>query len=139
GDITGVTGVRIIDAVLAGEREPATLAKLRDHRIRASEETVMKSLVGDYRREHLFALRQSLKAWRNYQQLIAECDYEIEQKLNLFDEIIDTTTHPLPAAKVRRRNKFHNEPDFDLRGQPVPDLRKSQLGWAISTGACGQS
>jgi hypothetical protein len=98
-DITGLAGLRIIDAVLAGEREPATLAKLRDHRIRASEETVMKSLVGDYRREHLFALRQSLKAWRNYRQLMAECDYEIEEELNLFDDSIDTSAHPLSAGK----------------------------------------
>jgi transposase len=114
-DITGLTGLRIIDAILAGERKPTTLAKMRDRRIRASEETVMKSLVGDYRREHLFALRQSLKAWRNCQQLIAECDREIEQELNLFDDIVDSAAHPLPAAKVRRRNRFHNEPDFDLR------------------------
>ena len=113
--ITGLTGLRIIDAILAGERKPAALAKLRDRRIRASEETVMKSLVGDYRWEHLFAQRQYLKAWRNYQQLIAECDCEIEQELTLFDDIVDPSAHPLPAAKVCR-NRFHNEPDFDLCG-----------------------
>jgi transposase len=66
-DITGITGLRIIEAVLAGERDPARLAGLRDGRIKASEETIIKSLVGDYRREHLFTLRQSLAAWRNYQ------------------------------------------------------------------------
>lgn len=114
-DITGLTGLRIIDAILAGERSPAILAKLRDHRIRASEETVMRSLVGDYRREHLFTLRQSLAAWRNYQKLIAECDSEIEQQLSAFDDKADTVTNPLPPGKVRR-NRFHNEPAFDLRG-----------------------
>lgn len=66
-DITGLTGLRIVEAILAGERDPSKLAKLRDGRIKASEETIVKSLVGDYRREHLFTLlRQSLAAWRHY-------------------------------------------------------------------------
>src|SRR5881409_3562770 len=85
-DITGVTGLAIIDAVLAGERNPHVLAKLRDWRIRASEETIAKSLVGDYRSEHLFTLRQSLKAYQQYQQyqqLIAECDRELQDKLEM--------------------------------------------------------
>ena len=73
-DITGLTGLRIIDAILAGERDPLKLARLRDGRIKASEETIVKSLVGDYRREHLFTLRQSLAAWRHYQSLMQECD-----------------------------------------------------------------
>jgi transposase len=81
-DITGVTGLAIIDAILAGERDPQVLAKLRDWRVRANGETVAKSLVGDYRREHLFTLRQSLAAYRQCQQLIAECrggepDYDL--------------------------------------------------------------
>jgi transposase len=61
-DITGVTGLRILDAILAGERDATKLAALRDGRIKASEQTILKSLVGDYRREHLFTLRQSLAA-----------------------------------------------------------------------------
>ena len=64
-DITGVTGLRIVDAILAGERDPKKLAALRDGRIKATEATIIKSLVGDYRREHLFTLRQSLAAYRN--------------------------------------------------------------------------
>jgi len=115
-DITGLTGLRIVDAILAGERDPAKLAKLRDGRIKASEETIIKSLVGDYRREHLFTLRQSLAAWRHYQQLMTECDREIEQQLKTFDDAIDTQTKPLPAPKVHRRKLFNNEPNFDLRG-----------------------
>lgn len=114
-DITGLTGLRIVEAILAGERDPAILAKLRDPRIRASKETVMKSLVGDYRREHLFTLHQSLTAWQNYQRLIAECDCEIEQQLKTFDASIDTSANPLAPVGVRR-NRFHNEPNFDLRG-----------------------
>ena len=88
-DIAGLTGLRIVDAILAGERDPKKLAELRDGRIKATEETIIKSLVGDYRREHLFTLRQSLAAYRNYQKLIAECDREIEQQLEAFDARID--------------------------------------------------
>jgi transposase len=80
-DITGMTGLAIIDAILAGERNPQTLAKLRNVRIKATESTIAKSLVGDYRREHLFTLRQSLTAYRHYQGLIGACDREIEQYL----------------------------------------------------------
>jgi hypothetical protein len=67
-DITGLTGLAILDAILGGERDAFTLAGLRHDRIKASEEVIAKSLVGDYRSEHLFTLRQSLKAYRSYQQ-----------------------------------------------------------------------
>ena len=83
-DITGLTGLAIIDAILGGERDPFTLAKLRHDRIKASEEVIAKSLVGDYRIEHLFTLRQSLIAYRSYQQLIDECDREIRHCLDTF-------------------------------------------------------
>jgi hypothetical protein len=58
-DITGATGLAIVDAILAGQRDPAELAKLRDIRIKADPETIRKSLVGNWRPEHLFTLRQS--------------------------------------------------------------------------------
>jgi hypothetical protein len=58
-DIMGVTGQAIVDAILRGERDPAVLAGLRDHRIKASAETIRKSLVGNWREEHLFTLRQA--------------------------------------------------------------------------------
>jgi transposase len=114
-DITGLTGLRIINAILEGERDPRTLAKLRDGRIKASEETITKALVGDYRPEHLFTLRQSLAAWRNYQQLIAECDHEIERQMKTFDDQIDIEVSPLPPVKVQRKKMFGNQPSFDLR------------------------
>jgi transposase len=115
-DITGLTGLRIIDAILAGQRDPKKLADLRDGRIKASEETVIKSLIGDYRREHLFTLKQSLAAWRNYQKPIAECDQELEQQLKIFNDKVDTNANPLVALRVKRRKVFGNEPNFDLRG-----------------------
>jgi transposase len=84
-DITGQTGLAILDAILQGERNPKTLAKLRDTRIKASEEIIIKSLVGDYRPEHLFTLRQSLDAYRNYQKMIESCDQEIQNYLQKLD------------------------------------------------------
>jgi transposase len=68
--ITGPSGVAILEGILNGE-SPLKLARLRDYRIKASEETVAKSLVGDYRPEHLFTLRQSLQAWRYHRKLLA--------------------------------------------------------------------
>jgi transposase len=84
-DITGVTGLAIVDGIVAGTTNPKELAELRDHRIKASIETVTKSLVGDYRPEHIFTLKQSLTAYRYYQQLIADCDQEVQQRVQTFD------------------------------------------------------
>jgi transposase len=83
-DIVGQTGLAIVDAILAGERDPLALAQLRHERIKASAEMIAKSLVGDYREEHVFTLRQSLAAYRSYQKLIEDCDREIRQHLEEF-------------------------------------------------------
>jgi len=80
-DIVGVSGIAILDAILAGERDPTKLANLCNRRIRSSRQTVAKSLEGDYRPEHFFALRQSLAAYRFYKQLMAELDLELEQNM----------------------------------------------------------
>jgi transposase len=84
-EITGMTGLAIVDAILAGERDPAVLAKLRDHRIRASEEIVRKSLVGNWKQEHLFTLKQSRQIFQYYQESIAACDEEIEKLVVAFE------------------------------------------------------
>src|SRR4029077_20959180 len=63
-DITGQSGLAILDAMVKGEHNPVVLAQLRDRRVKTSEEVIVKWLVGDYRREHLFTLRQSLEAFR---------------------------------------------------------------------------
>jgi len=114
-DITGVTGLAILDAILAGERDPGVLARHRDHRVKASRETIAKALVGDYRPEHLFTLRQSLGAYRYYQQLISECDGEVQALLATFASEIDPVAHPLPPATTTHRKPQGNAPRFDLR------------------------
>jgi len=114
-DIAGVTGLAILDAILAGERDPQKLADLRDWRIRASEKTIMKSLVGDYRDEHLFTLRQSLLAYRHYQQLIAEVDEKVKQLLSALPAQVDPAEQPIPSARNPRKSPWRNEP-IGLRG-----------------------
>lgn len=112
-DLTGVTGLAILEAILAGERDPQKLAALKDHRIKASREVIAKSLQGDWRPEHLFTLRQTYALWRQHQTLIAECDAQIEQMLRGFDARVDGP--PAAAAKTSHRKPQRNEPQFDAR------------------------
>jgi transposase len=115
-DITGRSGLAILDAILAGERDPAVLVQLRHSQVRASEEVIMKSLVGDYRREHLFTLRQSLQAYRYYQSLLEACDQEIEQELQNLDSRIPPDAPSLPPARHPHRPR-KNEFRFDMRSE----------------------
>jgi transposase len=115
-DITGLTGTKIIDAILQGERDPRKLAELRDGRIKATVETIAKALVGDYRREHLFTLRQSRAAYRNYQELIAACDLEIQEYLGAFESKVDALARPLSKPKDLHKPR-RNELRFDLRSE----------------------
>ena len=97
-DITGVSGLAIIDAILKGQRDPKVLAGLRHGRVQTSEETIRKSLVGNYRREHLFTLEQSVNAFRHYQQMLVDCDREMAQYTRGFDSRIDVEQNPLPPG-----------------------------------------
>jgi transposase len=108
-DLTGKTGLAILDAVLAGEREPHKLAELRDFRLKASAETIAKALVGDWRDEPLFTLRQALSAYRHYPQLLAQCDQEIERLLAQVDSQVDPTQVPLPPPTTSHRQPQRNE------------------------------
>src|SRR6202022_1439177 len=104
-DITGMSGVAILEAILAGERNPHTLAALRDRRVKARVEHIAKSLVGDYRREHLFTLGQSLEAFRHYQELIAACDREIAQYLEGFESKGDPPSGLTSPSQDRSKPK----------------------------------
>jgi transposase len=103
-DITGLSGLRILDAILNGERDPLTLARLCHSRVKSSEDMVAKSLEGDYRPEHLFALRQSVEAFRYYQILVAQADQEIQRQLNELD------TAPTAQAVLPKRTKAFSVP-----------------------------
>ena len=80
-DITGITGMKIIRAIVAGERNTQILAALKNPRIKSSAAEIAKALTGDYRVEHIFVRQQELQLYQVYQKAIAECDHQIEQYL----------------------------------------------------------
>ena len=102
-DITGRTGMDIIEAIVGGQRDPVKLAQLRDRRIKADEATIAKSLQGHWREEHIFELTQALELYRVYQSKIAECDREIEAHMERFADRSEGEP-PLPMARsaIRR-------------------------------------
>jgi transposase len=111
-DITGVTGLRIIRAIVAGTRAPGELAQHRDVRCAASEETIREALTGNYRPEHVFALKQALELWDVHQAKITECDFEIERVLHSLNATRAAPEAPLPPV---RHAKARNEPKFEVR------------------------
>jgi transposase len=113
-DITGVTGMKIIRAILAGERDPQVLAQHRDQRCRQSLETIAKALQGSWREEHLFALRQAVELFDFYQLQLARCDEEIARVLAR----LDTATDEEAPSAVRKHKVDRNTPRIDdLREQ----------------------
>lgn len=119
-DLTGLTGLAVLDAILAGERNPEVLAKLRDPRIQASEETIRKSLEGNWRAEHILALKQRLSLYRSHRDLIDECDREIEKLVAAFEPRVDPDEKPMPEdrkQKQRKRKKKSGSADFNLRAE----------------------
>jgi hypothetical protein len=109
-DITGLTGLAIVDAILAGERDTAVLAQLRDRRVKASAETIRQSLVGNWRPEHLFTLKQSRQMYRNYQEQIAACEEEIEKLVVRFEPRVNPDDRPLPPDGKQKQRRSKRKP-----------------------------
>lgn len=114
-DITGATGMRIIRAVVAGQRDPNELASYRDRRCSATEGDIAKALTGNFKEEHLFALKQALSLYDTHQAHIAECDDRIEKKLNELAAATDTADAPRRPLG-RRKPEGKDAPKFDVRG-----------------------
>jgi transposase len=135
-DLSGQTGQAIIEAILNGEREPLRLAKYRHQRIKASEETIAKSLEGDWRREHLFVLRMAWQNGKHVQEQIKKCDQELMEYARQLEAsaVVAKPMRPVrivclkaepgvpelpPAAAVRpakpRKKTSKNEPDGPWR------------------------
>jgi transposase len=112
-DITGETGLRIVRSILAGERDPERLAAFRNYRCHASHAEIVGALTGNYRAEHLFALRQNFAAYEFLLKQIAECDGEIEALLTTLAAQQPPPAVPLPAARRTRASK--HQPQFDIR------------------------
>ena len=110
-NITGQTGMAIIEAIVSGERDPWQLAQLRDHRIKADQETIARPLQGHWLEEHIFELTQALELYRVYRSKIAQCDQEIEARLERFQ---DRSGGEPPAPNSKKRNQ-KNAPRFDVQ------------------------
>lgn len=112
-DVTGVTGMKIIRAIVNGQRDPKVLAEMRDARCKASIETVCAALVGNYQPEHVFALGQALELYDFYQARVDECDAKIEEVLTIL--IADKVPPSAPIPKARHRTAQPNAVNFDVR------------------------
>lgn len=115
-DIAGKTGLDIVRAIVAGERDPHKLAQLRNYRVRASEATIAKSLMGNWREEHLFCLAQALKLFDTHQVLIEEADAKIAVLLERMH------CHAGQLAPNKNKGRTKNAPRFDVRA--------ALFGWA---------
>jgi transposase len=114
-DVTGVTGLRIIRDIIAGVRDPEQLAKHRDWRCGKSQAEIAKSLCGDYRVEHVFALQQAVELYDVYTEKLQACDLQIEQHFATFSPQVDLNEQPLPPPKRRPCSPQKNQPKGDLR------------------------
>jgi transposase len=114
-DITGTTGLQIIRAIVAGQRDPLQLAQLRDPRCQHSQDEIAKALTGHYQPEHVFALTQALALYDFYTTQIQACDAAIEQHYHSCSPA-DEDLPPLPpSTKTNTHSK--NTPSFDVRAQ----------------------
>ncbi|MBE7384073.1 MAG: IS110 family transposase [Leptolyngbya sp. SIO1E4] len=115
-DITGKTGLSILQAMIAGERDPVKLAQLRDPRIKSSPEEIAAALTGTYREDLLFVLRQEMGLYQTYQRHIQQCDQQIEAYLKQLEAQRDSPPRPpLPPSTSKRKKPKGNAPAFDLR------------------------
>ena len=110
-DVAGETGQKILRAIVAGERDGQVLGAMKNARIRASIDEIAKSLQGNWRVEHLFALKQALGAFDFVGTQLTECDHEIEHQLQHLQ------AHEGEPAKGKQRGRSRNAPKFDLRTQ----------------------
>ena len=107
-DVVGETGQKILRAIVAGERDPYALAGMKNVRIKASEEEIAQSLRGNWRDEHVFALKQALELFDFYAERVADCDALIEQQM--------IELHQSDRLPGKARKKSHrNNPKFDVR------------------------
>jgi transposase len=112
GDVTGVTGLKVIRAIAVGERDPVVLAKLRDRRCQHTADEIATALDGRYRLEHVTELKLNLAMWEHYQTVIAELDQVIAKQLHAMRK--QTVLPPLPP-KPRVRGRKPHDPRFNVR------------------------
>jgi hypothetical protein len=118
-DVTGATGMAILRAIVAGERDAVKLAQLRNPGCKSSEETIAKALTGDWKDEQLFVLKQSLELYDFYSQQVAACDIEIQQRFSAMKPRWDGSPDPIvPGSTLNRKNR-KNSPTWAIRSEIV--------------------
>jgi transposase len=118
-DISGQSGLAILEAIVAGERNPRKLASLAHYRVQKSQAQIEAALTGDYRPELLFVLSQSLSNYRHMQQQIAQCDLRIEKQLASMADCTNPSqqaepTTQGPASVVGRPRKRKHKDGLEL-------------------------
>jgi transposase len=120
-DISGVSGMAIIRAIVDGERDPAKLSQLCDRRIRATPEEVAKSLEGNWRPDLLFVLSQQLRNYDHFQKQMELCDQQLQLHIRALPNATHSPAAGAPsAAKLRRKKRTkpeRNAPAFDLAAE----------------------
>ena len=113
-DLSGASGMAIVQAILKGERDPKALAALADPQVKASRAVIAKSLQGNWREELLFVLKQEVEMYRMYQERIGTCDEKVQEQLRTLSSKVDLKAQPVgPRPKGKRARG--NAPKFDLR------------------------
>jgi len=129
-DLSGVSGMKIIGAILEGERNPWELAALVRPEVKATQEDIAKSLEGNWREELLFILRQQVDLYHVYQQQIAKCDLQLRKHLQSLGSKVDLQAQPIGARPKGKKNS-RNAPAFDLRSELY---RITGIDWAQVNG-----
>ena len=120
-DVTGVTGLAILRAIVAGERRGDVLAKLRQPGCKRSEQEIIQALAGTWRDEHLFVLAQSLDLYDYYSAKITECDHRLDQQFSSMAPRFDVEGESPAPPKSRTKNgsKSKNRPSYNVRAHLV--------------------
>jgi transposase len=126
-EITGVTGMNIIRAILEGERDREKLALMRERGVKNTPEAIAKALEGDYRQEHLFALKQAVELYDFYHRQIEACDREIERYLHTFEAKVDLVRNPLPKQKRKKQMRYQSFVDLRTELYRVSGIDFTQI------------
>lgn len=116
-DVMGLSGLRILRAIVAGERDARKLAALSDRRVKATQETIVKALTGNWRPEHLFTLKQALASYDFLHQQMQECDAQIKECLARFHDKDDDARHTPSSSGEKGPARRKNEPYIDLKSE----------------------
>jgi transposase len=129
-DLSGVSGMNILNAILEGERDPQVLAAMVMPGVKATPEDIAQSLEGNWRDELLFVLRQHLELYRVYQEKITDCDRQLRKHLESLGSKVAPQVQPL-GARPKGKKIARNAPEFDLRSELY---RISGIDWAQING-----